>query len=140
MIPAVISDTVYKWQDSDGGWHIGRKVATAIRSAHRSPSASPALMQKEDLQLMWVPQNRLTPYDSERDQEDVSKTDEWQTEHPPNETPVIVECNGVPIVVEAIYGRDGLKPHWRAVNNGMCWPPNAFSRWKPYEESEINDE
>lgn len=54
---------------------------------------------------------------------------QWQTGKPPNETPVEVEYEGNIITVEAFYGRDGYRPHWRN-KEGTCWDVSAFRRWR----------
>ena len=53
----------------------------------------------------------------------------WNYGKPPNETFVEVEKDGEIIQVEAFYGRDGYRPHWRN-KNGDCWSVNAFERWR----------
>lgn len=53
----------------------------------------------------------------------------WQTGKPPNERVVEVEYNGAVIRVRAIWGRDGILPHWESEDRNSVWPPNAFSRW-----------
>lgn len=55
---------------------------------------------------------------------------EWQTGKPPNETPVEVEWKCDVITVEAFYGRDGYRPHWRTKDVGTCWDVSAFKRWR----------
>jgi len=56
---------------------------------------------------------------------------EWQTGKPPNEVPVEVEDeNGEIIVVKAFYGRDGYRPHWRALDDSVHWAPSAFRKWR----------
>jgi len=59
----------------------------------------------------------------------VKPNNEWYTCKPPNQIPVEVELKGEIVVVEAFYGRDGYKPHWRHID-GRCWNVLAFSRWR----------
>jgi hypothetical protein len=40
-----------------------------------------------------------------------------------------VEYEGKIIAVEAFYGRDGYRPHWRD-KYGTCWDVSAFRRWR----------
>ena len=57
---------------------------------------------------------------------------DWQTGKPPNETWVEVEdAGGAIIVVQAFYGRDGYRPHWRAYDGSAHYEPSAFRRWRP---------
>lgn len=58
--------------------------------------------------------------------------EEWQNTKPPNEVWVEVEdpiTNEI-IVVQAFYGRDGYRPHWRSKDEGTVWSVSTFSRWR----------
>lgn len=59
----------------------------------------------------------------------------WCVTCPPNETPVEVELDGEIIVVEAIYGRDGWRPHWRS-KDGTRWDVPTFRRWRPLVDAD----
>lgn len=61
---------------------------------------------------------------------------EWQKGRPPNEQIVEVEWEDAIVRVEAFYGRDGYRPHWRSVDGGVVWEPSAFKRWRVVERSE----
>lgn len=62
---------------------------------------------------------------------------EWQYGKPPNET--LVEVDG-PLRVRAIWGRDGLLPHWESENRTTLWGPNAFTRWRHLTYEGVNDD
>ena len=53
----------------------------------------------------------------------------WQTSQPPNEVWVEVEDGGEIIEVQAFYGRDGYRPHWKTRDGGAI-EPAAFRRWR----------
>ncbi len=55
---------------------------------------------------------------------------EWRNEKPPNETLVEVEYEGGIIRARAIWGRDGMLPHWESEDRDTLWEPRAFSRWR----------
>lgn len=54
----------------------------------------------------------------------------WQHGKPPNEQLVEVEHEREIIRVRAIWGRDGLLPHWESEDRGILWSPDAFHRWR----------
>ena len=55
---------------------------------------------------------------------------DWQTTQPPNEVTVEVEDGDRIIQVQAYYGRDGMRPHWRTPDGNTCWSVDAFRRWR----------
>jgi hypothetical protein len=54
----------------------------------------------------------------------------WQTSSPPSGTLVEVELDGNIIKAKAIYGREGILPHWES-EDGTCRPVEAFRKWRP---------
>lgn len=56
---------------------------------------------------------------------------EWETGKPPNEQIVEVEDEGRIIRVRAMWGRDGMRPHWESEDRDTLWAPSAFTRWRP---------
>ena len=54
----------------------------------------------------------------------------WQTGKPPNEKIVEVEDAGDIIRVRAVWGRDGMRPHWESEDRDTLWSPDAFARWR----------
>ena len=54
----------------------------------------------------------------------------WRCSQPPNEEFVEVECDGKIIGAMAVYGRDGMRPHWRS-GDGTSWDHNRFVKWRP---------
>ena len=58
----------------------------------------------------------------------------WQTGKPPNERVVEVEDEGQIIRVRAIWGRDGILPHWESENRDRFYSPSAFRRWREVQE------
>lgn len=54
----------------------------------------------------------------------------WQTGPPPNERLVEVEDGETVIVVKAIHGRDGVRPHWTNEAEDRLWPADSFRRWR----------
>ncbi len=59
----------------------------------------------------------------------------WQTGKPPNEQIVEVEDEGQIVRVRAVWGRDGLLPHWESEDRDTLWSPSAFDRWREVEAS-----
>ena len=58
-------------------------------------------------------------------------SDEWNSGLPLNEVVVEVEYAGGKIIeVMAYFGRDGSSPHWRSPDGSICWPVEAFNRWR----------
>ena len=57
---------------------------------------------------------------------------DWETGKPPNEELVEVEVNGSSIEAMAIYGRDGVLPHWETQHGK--WPADKFRRWRRIEK------
>ena len=55
---------------------------------------------------------------------------EWKVSKPPNEELVEVEDGSAIIRVRAIWGRDGLLPHWESEDKDTLWRPSAFQRWR----------
>ncbi len=54
----------------------------------------------------------------------------WQSRKPPNERVVEVK-NGPDIIrVRAIWGRDGVLPHWESEDRNRLWGPSAFKQWR----------
>jgi len=49
---------------------------------------------------------------------------------PPNERLVEVEYSGNTIKVRAIYGRDGVLPHWESEDGTKSWSPDFFTSWQ----------
>ena len=64
------------------------------------------------------------------DKQNKKTENEWNTGQPPNEKFVIVELNGKEMEVQAFYGRDGYRPHWKN-RKGDCYAVSTFKRWKP---------
>jgi hypothetical protein len=54
----------------------------------------------------------------------------WQTGPPPSGTLVEVELDGNIIKAKAVYGREGILPHWES-EDGTCRPVEAFRKWRP---------
>jgi hypothetical protein len=55
---------------------------------------------------------------------------EWQYGKPPNETLVEVEYEGTIYRVRAMWGRDGMLPHWESEDRDTLWCASAFNRWR----------
>lgn len=56
---------------------------------------------------------------------------DWQNSKPPNEHVVEVEDeDGTILRVRAIWGRDGLLPHWESEDRDTLWHPSVFKRWR----------
>ena len=54
----------------------------------------------------------------------------WETSKPPDDTLVEVEYEGAIIRVRAVWGRDGMLPHWESEDQDTLWRPSAFTRWR----------
>lgn len=56
----------------------------------------------------------------------------WNTGRPPNVEWVTVICynTGKEIKARAIYGSDGVRPHWEREDGTLC-EASAFKKWKP---------
>ena len=56
---------------------------------------------------------------------------EWINDRkPPNETWVeVMRGNGEILEAMAVYGRDGMRPHWRTREGHAC-DPSQFNRWR----------
>jgi hypothetical protein len=54
----------------------------------------------------------------------------WQSGRPPNREIVEVEWEGKIIRVQAIWGQDGVLPHWEAEDRSCLWEPAAFKNWR----------
>lgn len=55
---------------------------------------------------------------------------EWNYTAPPNEVVVEVESDGKIIQVMAVYGRDGVLPHWSTKDGDKVWGHRQFDRWR----------
>lgn len=55
---------------------------------------------------------------------------QWQTGKPPNEQVVEVKNGPKVIRVRAIWGRDGVLPHWESEDGDKMWGASAFTRWR----------
>lgn len=61
---------------------------------------------------------------------------EWRKTSPPNEVWVHVICpdTGNEIKARAIYGRDGVRPHWET-EGGTLHEVSVFSKWRPIKDN-----
>lgn len=64
---------------------------------------------------------------------------QWQTGKPPDLKVVEVKLGNKIIRARAIWGRDGILPHWetedsRSSSAGCLFPPHAFAEWRELEE------
>ena len=55
---------------------------------------------------------------------------DWQNGRPPSGRIVEVDKEGQIVRVRAIWGRDGLRPHWESEDGDTLYSPSAFSRWR----------
>ncbi|MPZ20155.1 MAG: hypothetical protein GEV06_19890 [Luteitalea sp.] len=55
---------------------------------------------------------------------------EWETGKPPNEVVVEVQHRRSVLRARAIWGRDGVLPHWESEDRNTLWPPHAFTKWR----------
>jgi hypothetical protein len=114
---------------------VERKLVEAVRYALRSgcffPVPEPRAGATVDELTKWGAMRNL--HDAMRavwstgEGEQVAK---WQAGKPPNEQLVEVEDDGVIICVMAIWGRDGVRPHWATEDRSILWGPAAFRRWR----------
>jgi hypothetical protein len=54
----------------------------------------------------------------------------WRTGKPPNEVVVEVMDGAEVIRVRAIWGRDGMLPHWESEDRDTLYRPSAFDKWR----------
>jgi hypothetical protein len=56
----------------------------------------------------------------------------WRSGKPPNEVVVEVkDRNGRALRARAIWGRDGVLPHWESEDRDTLWRPSEFRLWRP---------
>lgn len=58
----------------------------------------------------------------------------WRNDQPPNETTVEARHRSSILQVQAVYGRDGLRPHWRSVDGDTLYAVDYFEAWRPLAE------
>jgi hypothetical protein len=54
----------------------------------------------------------------------------WQKGKPPNEEVVEVLDRDRIIRARAVWGRDGVLPHWESEDGNNHWSPSAFIQWR----------
>jgi hypothetical protein len=54
----------------------------------------------------------------------------WRTGKPPNEVVVEVMDGAEVIRVRAIWGRDGMLPHWESEDRDTLYRVSAFDKWR----------
>ena len=60
----------------------------------------------------------------------------WRTDKPPNETWVNVKRGDTTIEAKAIFGRDGMLPHWK-LRDGSLMSPWVFPFWQEITDDTI---
>jgi hypothetical protein len=82
--------------------------------------------EKKDMDTRQSSPCPVTTTGSPRTQPDGS----WQTGKPPHGVLVeVMDTDGIHRV-RAVWGSDGVLPHWESEDRDALWSPSAFGKWR----------